>query len=281
MSRSGPAPVQPLPRPRPIAAPAGPQPPGAAGRPVPELGLRLEHLAALAPGPERDRFREQLISSLMPMARRLARRYRDRGESSEDLLQVAAVGLVKAVDRYDPSQGHAFESFAIPTIVGELRRHFRDHAWDLHVPRRVQEARSRVRRAQQELVQPLKGRSPTVAEVARHTGLAEEDVVLGLEAYRAYSAVSLDAPLPGLDSSSLADTMGGEDHGLDLVVDRLALRPLLQELPERERRILFLRFFGSMTQHQIAELVGLSQMHVSRLIARSCATLRQGMLAGV
>ena len=217
----------------------------------------------------------------MPMARRLARRYRDRGESSDDLLQVAAVGLVKAVDRYDPSQGHAFESFAIPTIVGELRRHFRDHAWDLHVPRWVQEARSRVRRAQQELVTARQGRSPTVAEVARHTGLAEEDVILGLEAYRAYSAVSLDAPLPGLDNSSLADTMGSEDTASTWSSTAWHCARCSRSCPERERRILFLRFFGSMTQHQIAELVGLSQMHVSRLIARSCATLRQGMLAGV
>lgn len=245
------------------------------------LPTLLEQLARLPQGPEHERLREQVISSLMPMARRLARRFRNRGESDEDLLQVASVGLVKAVDRYDPAQGHAFESFAVPTIVGELKRHFRDHAWDLHVPRRVQEARNQVRRAQQELLQPLGGRSPTVAEVARHTGLPEEDVILGLEAYQAYAAVSLDAPVPGLEVGSLADTMGAEDRFLDLVVDRISLRPLLEELPERERRILFLRFFRSMTQHQIADAVGVSQMHVSRLIARSCATLRSGMLAGV
>ncbi|WP_377268387.1 SigB/SigF/SigG family RNA polymerase sigma factor [Peterkaempfera sp. SMS 1(5)a] len=246
-----------------------------------DLQARLALLAGLPPGPERDRLREEVISSLMPMARRMARRFRNRGESDDDLLQVASVGLVKAVDRYDPEQGHAFESFAVPTIIGELKRHFRDHAWDLHVPRRVQEARNLVRRAQQELLQPLGGRSPTVAEVADYTGLPEEDVILGLEAYQAYSAVSLDAPVPGLEAGSLADTMGTEDRFLDLVVDRISLRPLLEGLPERERRILFLRFFRSMTQHQIADAVGVSQMHVSRLIARSCATLRSGMLAGV
>ncbi|MFJ6213464.1 SigB/SigF/SigG family RNA polymerase sigma factor [Streptomyces sp. NPDC092296] len=275
MTRPGPGPA----RPRPGAD--GHAPPPAGDRSPHDLPERLERLARLPAGPERDRLREQVISSLMPMARRLARRFRNRGESDDDLLQVASVGLVKAVDRYDPRQGHAFESFAVPTIVGELKRHFRDHAWDLHVPRRVQEARNQVRRAQQELLQPLEGRSPTVAEVARHTGLPEEDVILGLEAYQAYTAVSLDAPVPGMEAGSLADTMGTEDRFLDLVVDRISLRPLLEELPERERRILFLRFFRSMTQHQIADAVGVSQMHVSRLIARSCATLRSGMLTGV
>lgn len=275
MPRPGPGPALPF------RASDGTTPMRPEDRTPEDLPARLEQLAALPRGPERDRLREQVISSLMPMARRLARRFRNRGESDDDLLQVASVGLVKAVDRYDPAQGHAFESFAVPTIVGELKRHFRDHAWDVHVPRRVQEARNLVRRAQQELVQPLGGRSPTVAEVADYTGLPEEDVILGLEAYQAYSAVSLDAPVPGLEAGSLADTMGTEDRFLDLVVDRISLRPLLEELPERERRILFLRFFRSMTQHQIADAVGVSQMHVSRLIARSCATLRSGMLAGV
>ncbi|MFF4652028.1 SigB/SigF/SigG family RNA polymerase sigma factor [Streptomyces sp. NPDC001380] len=268
-------------RPRPGPRDAGRPARAADDRSPADLPERLRRLAGLPAGPERDRLREQVIASLMPMARRLARRFRNRGESDDDLLQVASVGLVKAVDRYDPEQGHAFESFAVPTIVGELKRHFRDHAWDLHVPRRVQEARNQVRRAQQELLQPLGGRSPTVAEVADYTGLAEEDVILGLEAYQAYAAVSLDAPVPGLEAGSLADTMGAEDRFLDLVVDRISLRPLLEGLPERERRILFLRFFRSMTQHQIADVVGVSQMHVSRLIARSCATLRSGMLAGV
>lgn len=141
--------------------------------------------------------RSETICAWLPMAHRLATRFRDRGETMDDLRQVAAMGLVKAVDRYDPERGKAFETYAVPTVTGELKRHFRDHTWDVHVPRRVQDLRNRVRAARRELAQTTSGRAPTCAEIASATGLAEEDVVLGLEALDSYSALSLDAEPTG------------------------------------------------------------------------------------
>jgi RNA polymerase sigma-B factor len=242
---------------------------------APDTAARFSRLAGLPEGPERDALRQELVNAWLPMADRLAGRFRNRGEALEDLRQVAALGLVKAVDRYDPAHGSAFESFAVPTITGEIKRHFRDHMWTLHVPRRVQDLRNRVRAARQELAQTSIGRPPTVAEIAERAGMTEEEARAGLEALDSFSALSLDAELPGAgDGYSLQDSLGGPDAALDVVIDREAVRPALRALPEREKKILYMRFFRDMTQSSIAEDLGISQMHVSRLITRCCTRLR-------
>ena len=213
------------------------------------------------------------------MSERLAGRFRNRGEALEDLRQVAALGLVKAVDRYDPARGAAFESYAVPTITGEIKRHFRDHMWTLHVPRRVQDLRGRVRAARQELAATAGSGQPTVAELAERTGMTEDEVRAGLEAIDSFSALSLDAELPGGDDGyTLSDSLGATDAALDIVVDRESVKPGLRCLPERERKILYMRFFRDMTQSRIAEDLGISQMHVSRLITRCCTRLRDQAL---
>jgi RNA polymerase sigma-B factor len=246
---------------------------------APDTADAFRELAALPPGPRRDALRAEIVEAWLPMAERIAGRFRSRGESYEDLRQVAALGLVKAVDRYDPALGNAFESYAVPTVTGEIKRHFRDHMWTLHVPRRVQELRNRVRAACQELAATTSGQRPGVAEIAGHTGLSEEDVKAGLEALESFSALSLDAELSGAEGgSSLGDVLGSPDPALDTVVDREAVRPRLAALSERERTILYLRFFGDMTQSRIAEQLGISQMHVSRLINRCCVRLREQVL---
>ncbi|MEU1479856.1 RNA polymerase sigma factor SigF [Streptomyces sp. NPDC005760] len=246
---------------------------------APDTAEAFRRLAALPPGPERDTLRGQVVEAWLPMADRLAGRFRSRGENLDDLRQVAALGLVKAVDRYDPERGNAFESYAVPTITGEIKRHFRDHMWTLHVPRRVQDLRNRVRFASQDLAQTTPGRRPTVAEIARHADMSEEDVRVGLEALESFTALSLDAELPGSeDGYSLADALGSADPALDTVVDRESVRPRLAALPERERAILYMRFFGDMTQSRIAEQLGISQMHVSRLINRCCGRLREQIM---
>ena len=244
---------------------------------TPAAFARFSHLPD---GPERDALRDELVRAWLPMADRIAGRYRGKGEPVEDLRQVAALGLVKAVDGYDPDRGHAFESYAVPTVTGEIKRHFRDHMWALHVPRRVQELRNRVRVALQDLSATGAERRPGIAEIAAHTQLSEEDVRAGLEALDSYAALSLDAESPGEDAAvTLADLLGEWDAGFDLVVDREAVKPALRTLPERERTILYLRFFRGMTQSRIAEQLGVSQMHVSRLISNSCATVRKKVLA--
>ncbi|MFF3949912.1 SigB/SigF/SigG family RNA polymerase sigma factor [Streptomyces sp. NPDC001902] len=251
--------------------------PGARPRPhddTPDTAEALRRIAALPDGPEKDALREQVVIAWMPMSDRLARRFRHRGESTEDLRQVAALGLVKAVQRYDPARGSAFESFAVPTIVGEVKRHFRDHLWGVHVPRRVQELRSRVRTVHHELV-GTKGRTPTVAEIAAHARMSEQDVLVAMEALDSFVPASLDSATPGTEGRTFIDTLGAEDPCLDSVVDRVAVAPRLRELPPRERKILYLRFFRDMTQTQIADQLGLSQMHVSRLISRTCRRLRE------
>ncbi|MEU7057739.1 RNA polymerase sigma factor SigF [Streptomyces sp. NPDC046197] len=246
---------------------------------APDTADAFRRLAALPPGPQRDALRDEIVRAWLPMAERLAGRFRSRGESYEDLRQVAALGLVKAVDRYDPDRGNAFESYAVPTITGEIKRHFRDHLWTLHVPRRVQDLRNRVRFARMDLAQTISGRQPTIAEIAQQADLSEADVRVGLEALESFTALSLDAELPGSDDGySLSDSLGSPDPALDIVVDREAVRPRLAALPERERAILYMRFFGDMTQSRIAEQLGISQMHVSRLISRCCDRLRDQVL---
>ncbi|WAP60115.1 SigB/SigF/SigG family RNA polymerase sigma factor [Streptomyces sp. S465] len=243
---------------------------------TPDTAADFERLAAMPDGPEREALAEKLVEAWLPMAHRLARRYRNRGENLEDLEQVAALGLVKAVDRYDPRRGGAFQPYAIPTIVGELKRHFRDCAWDLHVPRRVQELRNKVRVTIKELATAEgAGHSPTVAQVAEAAGMSEEDVLTGMEAIDSFRSLSLDAELAGADDGySLADTLGRPEARYETVIAREAVKPCLHRLPEREQHILYLRFFRDMTQSSIAEELGISQMHVSRLISRSCRTIR-------
>ncbi|KJK38816.1 RNA polymerase sigma factor [Streptomyces variegatus] len=249
---------------------------------APDTAEAFRRLTSMPAGPERDALRDEIVEAWLPMADRLAGRFRSRGESFEDLRQVAALGLVKAVDRYDPERGHAFESYAVPTITGEIKRHFRDHMWTLHVPRRVQDLRNRVRTAGQDLSQTISGRRPTVTEIAEHADMSEEDVRAGLEALESFTALSLDAELPGSeDGYSLSDAMGSQDPALDTVVDRESVKARLAALPERERAILYMRFFGDMTQSRIAEELGISQMHVSRLISRCCGRVREQVMRDV
>ncbi|MPY60202.1 RNA polymerase sigma factor SigF [Streptomyces spongiae] len=245
---------------------------------APDTMADFVRLASLEDGPEREALRDELVKIWLPMAHRIAGRFRNRGESLEDLRQVAAVGLVKAVDRFEPERG-AFESYAVPTITGEIKRHFRDRMWALRVPRRVQELRNKVRVARRELSQTAGSGTPTVAEIAAHAKLTEEEVSAGMEALDSFSTLSLDAEVSaGDDGYSLADTLGACDTSYDTVVDREAAKEGLRQLPERERAILYMRFFEDMTQSRIADHLGISQMHVSRLISRSCARVRDEAL---
>ncbi|MFJ4205282.1 RNA polymerase sigma factor SigF [Streptomyces sviceus] len=245
---------------------------------APDTHAAFERLAQLPDGTERKALRDELVELWLPMAERIAVRFRGRGESLEDLYQVAALGLVKAVDHYDPARGSAFEAYAVPTVTGEIKRHFRDHMWTLHVPRRVQDLRNRVRQASKELSQ-TPGRAPTVAEIAERAHLTEDEVRAGAEALECFSALSLEAEMPGTDGYALSDALGVPDPGYDIVVDRVAVGPCLKALPERERTILYLRFFQGMTQSGIAEELGISQMHVSRLLSTCFAQLREEVLA--
>jgi RNA polymerase sigma-B factor len=246
---------------------------------APDTAEAFLRLARLPEGPQRRRLRDELVEAWLPMAERIAVRFKGRGESLEDLYQVAALGLVKAVDHYDPARGHAFEAYAVPTVTGEIKRHFRDHMWTLHVPRRVQDLRNRVRQSVKELSQTTPGRGPTVGEIARHAQLSESEVRTGMEALECFSALSLDAEMPGSDGYSLTDAIGGSDPAYDIVVDRVAVGPCIRALPERERTILYLRFFRGMTQSRIAQHLGISQMHVSRLLSGCFAQLREELLA--
>ena len=223
--------------------------------------------------------RDELVRMHLPLVEYLARRFRNRGEPLEDLVQVATIGLIKSIDRFDLERGVEFSTYATPTIVGEIKRHFRDKGWAIRVPRRLQELKLTLTKATGELSQTL-GRSPTVSELAAHLGLQEEEILEGLESANAYSAVSLDATDSGDDDSpAVSDSLGMIDEALEGVEYRESLKPLLDKLPAREKKILVLRFFGNMTQSQIAAELGISQMHVSRLLARTLAQLREGLLA--
>jgi len=229
--------------------------------------------------PQRQRVRDELVEMHLPLVEYLARRFRNRGEPLDDLIQVATIGLIKSVDRFDLERGVEFSTYATPTIVGEIKRHFRDKGWAIRVPRRLQELKLSLANATSELSQK-NGRAPTVAELATQLGISEEEVLEGLESANAYSAVSLDAPDTGDDDSpAVADSLGTTDDSLEGVEYRESLKPLLEKLPPREKKILLLRFFGNMTQSQIAAELGISQMHVSRLLARTLAQLREGLLA--
>lgn len=227
--------------------------------------------------PEKAELRNRLVRMHLPLVEHLARRFRNRGEPLDDLTQVATIGLIKSVDRFDPERGVEFSTYATPTVVGEIKRHFRDKGWAVRVPRRLQELRLSLTTATAELSQQH-GRSPTVHELAERLGISEEEVLEGLESANAYSTLSLDVPDTDDESPAVADTLGSEDEALEGVEYRESLKPLLEDLPPREKRILLLRFFGNMTQSQIATEVGISQMHVSRLLARTLAQLREKLL---
>ncbi|MEV6305581.1 SigB/SigF/SigG family RNA polymerase sigma factor [Actinoplanes sp. NPDC051861] len=226
--------------------------------------------------PSRPSLRDQAIEAWLPLARHLANRYAGRGEPADDLHQVAVMGLIKAVDRFDAGHGSEFASFAIPTIVGELKRHFRDRTWSIRVPRRLQELRLAITAANSSLTHTL-GRSATVADIAAHLGISEEEVLEGLEGARAYNSTSLSTPANADGSSTLADTLGEEDSAFELAELRIALGPAIAALDEREQKIISLRFYGNLTQTEIAEQIGISQMHVSRLLAKALAKLRRRM----
>ncbi|MFF5565260.1 SigB/SigF/SigG family RNA polymerase sigma factor [Streptomyces sp. NPDC012623] len=229
--------------------------------------------------------RNTLIEMNQSLVRFAASRFRNRGaDEMEDILQVGNIGLIKAIDRFDLSREVEFTTFAVPYIVGEIKRFFRDTTWAVHVPRRLQELRVELAKAKEQLALLL-DREPTVAELAEQLELSEEEVVEGLVAANGYSAGSLDLPAdsddgrPGSGGRTYADTLGDRDPAMELVEDFHALGPLLTTLDERERRILEFRFGQELTQSQIGERLGVSQMHVSRLLTRTLAKLRTGMLA--
>ena len=238
----------------------------------------FERLVTLPEGDqERQRIRGELVELHLPLVEYLARRFRNRGEWLDDLTQVATIGLIKSIDRFDLSRGVEFSTYATPTIVGEIKRHFRDKGWAVRVPRRLQELKLALTKAISDLAQRL-GRAPTVAELAAHLQMSEEEVLEGLESANAYSTVSLDAPDSGdEDAPAVAESLGMLDDALEGVEYRESLKPLLERLPPREKKILMLRFFGNMTQSQIATELGISQMHVSRLLARTLTQLREGL----
>ncbi len=225
---------------------------------------------------DRDRVaRDELIERFLPLARKLARRYVQSSEPYEDLVQVASLGLVKAVERFDPSRGFAFSSFAVPTIVGELKRYFRDTAWALHVDRGAQERARRITDAQHKLSSRT-GSMPTVDDLAQYLEITQEEVLEGLQTAEAYGALSLDAPVAGDDEEgSRLDGLGEEDERLALVDQQATVFAAAKHLPAREREILYLRFGEDLTQSEIAERVGVSQMQVSRLLRRSLQRLRE------
>lgn len=238
-----------------------------------QVAVMFEELAAFPVGDARcERVRTQIIETCLPLARHIALRYRGRGQAHEDLVQAASVGLVSAVNRFDLAKGKDFLAFAIPTMMGEVRKHFRDRGWDVRVPRSLQENYLALNKAYSALMQDL-GREPTVPELAKELGVEPAEVAEIVAAGDSYHAASLDAVSVG-DGRSVADTLGDFDSAIDGVDNHETLRPALLALPERERTIVLYRFFGELTQAEIAEKVGLSQMHVSRLLTQTLEKLR-------
>jgi RNA polymerase sigma-B factor len=217
--------------------------------------------------------REDLAKEFLPLAEYFARRFSGRGEPVDDLTQTASLGLLNAIDRFDPERGVPFSTYAAATIVGELKRHFRDRGWALRVPRNIQETAILVNRTVSSMWQDL-GRAPTVAEIASTADIGEDDVLQALDALQAYTTDSLDAPT-GDATSTAAESIGSEDRRFEVSEEWLSLAPALRDLPERERKILYLRFFEGKTQTEIADELGISQMHVSRLVSQSLEKLRK------
>ncbi|MER7364461.1 SigB/SigF/SigG family RNA polymerase sigma factor [Nonomuraea wenchangensis] len=223
------------------------------------------------------RIRERLVDMYSGLVNEVTRRYYHRGEPMEDLRQAAYVGLMKAINGFDPELGHEFRGYAMITMVGEVKRHFRDRTWAIRVPRVYQERRLELNKATAELTQTL-GHSPTVAELAAKMGISEEDVLLTLDASSAYNTLSLDAPVGGEeDAADLGDFIPAQDDALDNMLGAHAVKPLIDALPERERNILLMRFYGNMTQSEIAAEFGISQMHVSRILRAVLAKLRKAL----
>jgi RNA polymerase sigma-B factor len=297
--------AEPQPGPEPLPGPAGPAseppagappdpPPGSGPAPVPETEAEADsdtdeprkpdsraltralfaQLTALEPGtPEHTRVRTALIEANLPLVRYAAARFRSRNEPMEDVLQVGTIGLIHAIDRFDPARGVQFPTFAMPTVVGEIKRYFRDNVRTVHVPRRLHELWAQVSGATEDLT-VRHGRAPTTAEIAAHLRVGEDEVRACREAGRSYYATSLEAAQEGDGMPGLLDRLGYEDPALAGVEHRDLVRHLLVQLPEREQRILMLRYYRNMTQSQISAELGLSQMHVSRLLSRSFARLR-------
>ena len=238
----------------------------------------FEQLAALEAGTsEHEALRAALIERHLPLVTFMARKFADRGEPLDDLIQVGTIGLIKAIDRFELSKGFEFSTFATPTIVGEIKRHFRDKTWAVRVPRRLQELGASVTKATTELTQKL-DRSPTPKEIAKHLGITVDDVAEALESNAAYSTVSLD--VTSETSTSIGETFGALDEALEGVEYRESLKPLLSQLDDREKRILQMRFFENLSQSQIATELGISQMHVSRILNKVLTHLREGLISG-
>ncbi|TMR94111.1 SigB/SigF/SigG family RNA polymerase sigma factor [Nonomuraea basaltis] len=223
------------------------------------------------------RIRERLVDMYAGLVNDVTRRYYHRGEPAEDLRQAAYVGLMKAINGFDPALGHEFRGYAMITMVGEVKRHFRDRTWAIRVPRVYQERRLELNKVTAELTQTL-GHSPTVAELAVKIGISEEDVLLALDASAAYNTLSLDAPIGGEeDAADLGDFLPAQDDALDNMLGKHTIKPLIDALPDRERNILLMRFYGNMTQSEIAAEFGISQMHVSRILRAVLAKLRTAL----
>ncbi|HEX7740124.1 MAG TPA: RNA polymerase sigma factor SigF [Marmoricola sp.] len=226
---------------------------------------------------ERSRARDDLVELHIPLVEHCARRFVNRGEPFDDLVQVGTIGLIKAVDRFDTDRGVEFSTYATPTIIGEIKRHFRDKGWAIRVPRRLQELRLAITTATGELSQQL-GRSPTPNEIANHLGVTTEEILEGVESANAYATLSLDAGGESEDGpTAMINSIGAVDEALEQIEVRESIKPLLAALPDREKSILMLRFFRGMTQSQIAAEIGISQMHVSRLLARTLDRLRESV----
>ncbi|MFN8193856.1 MAG: RNA polymerase sigma factor SigF [Nocardioidaceae bacterium] len=234
----------------------------------------FERLAA--GGGDAEAARDELVQLHLPLVEHSARRFRNRGEPFEDLVQVGTIGLIKAIDRFDTDRGVEFSTYATPTVIGEIKRHFRDKGWAIRVPRRLQELRQSIATAAAELTQ-ANGRSPTPRELAEAVGCSVEEIVEGLESSNAYATLSLDAGQDTENGASMLESLGVDDENLEHVEIRESLKPLLDGLDPREKRILLLRFFKNMTQSQIAAEIGVSQMHVSRLLTSTLAQLRSSL----
>ncbi|MCX4993292.1 RNA polymerase sigma factor SigF [Streptomyces sp. NBC_00568] len=243
--------------------------------------LFFDRLAVLEEGtPEYQYARNTLIEMNLTLVRYAAARFRSRSQDEmEDIVQVGTIGLIKAIDRFELTREVEFTSFAVPYIVGEIKRFFRDTSWAVHVPRRLQEARVQLAQATEELRSRL-GRTPTVKELAELMCLSEEEIIEARKASNGYTSASLDAAISSSEDgeAALAHFIGSEDHALELVEDFSTLAPMLAQLDDRERRIIHMRFVDELTQAQIGEHLGVSQMHVSRLLNRTLAKLREGML---
>ena len=232
-----------------------------------------------APQASRDTARDELVHLHLPLVEHCARRFRNRGEPFEDLVQVGTIGLIKSIDRFDSDRGVEFSTYATPTIIGEIKRYFRDKGWAIRVPRRLQELRMQIGAASAELTQTL-GRSPTPRELAENLHCTVEEIVEGIESSNAYATLSLDASDGNGEeggAATMLDALGVDDVNLEHVEIRESLKPLLDRLEPREKKILLLRFFKNMTQSQIADEIGVSQMHVSRLLTRTLAELRRSL----